>query len=160
MMREDSPDTLNGGGTMTWDELLDVLQTAEYFHLATVENGEPRVRMMRVYRVDDDGIVFNTAADKDVHRQLEADPRVECCFNDIERLLQVRVRGTAGFIDDIEIKMGIVDNSPHLQSWIEREGFDALAVCRVHGCVATVWRGDNEEMETLPFPGGPCSSGG
>jgi uncharacterized pyridoxamine 5'-phosphate oxidase family protein len=74
----------------------------------------------------------------------------------MEKPLQVRVRGTVEFLDDIEVKMAVVDNSPHLQSWIERDGFDALAVCRVHGCVATVWRGDDEDMETLPFPDAPC----
>jgi len=45
---------------MTKEQIFEVMNGNLGFHLATVENGEPRVRGMMLYKADETGIVFHT----------------------------------------------------------------------------------------------------
>lgn len=96
---------------------------------------------MFLYRADQAGILFHTGGMKDVCRQLLANPAVELCFFDPQKMVQVRVGGTAHLMEDIPLKEEIV-NSPgreFLKPWVESQGLDVLAVFRVGGCRAQVW---------------------
>lgn len=107
---------------MKREELIELINRNPVFHLATIEEGEPRVRGMLVYRADDRGILFHTGAMKDVHRQMTVNSAVELCFHDWQANIQVRVRGKAKLVDDQALKEEIV-NSPgreFLKPWIER----------------------------------------
>ena len=122
-------------------EILATINANPSFFLATLENGEPRVRGMLLYRADHEGILFHTGNMKDVYRQLLANPTVELCFLDHQKMLQVRVRGTARLIEDLQLKKEIV-NSPgreFLKPLVENLGLDILAVFRVERCQALVW---------------------
>lgn len=126
---------------MEREELIELINRNPVFHLATIEEGEPRVRGMLVYRADDRGILFHTGAMKDVHRQMIADPAVELCFHDWQANIQVRVRGKAKLVDDQALKEEIV-NSPgreFLKPWIEASGYSLMSVFRVEGCQALAW---------------------
>ncbi len=126
---------------MERSELLALINRNPAFFLATVEEGEPRVRGMLLYRADEDGIVFHTGTMKDLCRQLLADPAVELCFNDWQRNIQVRVRGKAVPVNDPRFREEIV-NSPgreFLKPWVEKMGMDVLAVFRVVDCQAHTW---------------------
>lgn len=123
------------------NELLALINRNPAFFLATVEDGEPRVRGMLLYRANEHGIVFHTGDMKDLYRQLIASPAVELCFNDWQQNIQVRVRGRAELIDEPRLKEEIV-NSPgreFLKPWVEKMGMDMLAVFRVEGCRAHAW---------------------
>lgn len=122
-------------------EIIQLINTNPVFHLATVEDGQPRVRGMLVYRADEKGILFHTGTGKDVHRQLLANGAVELCFHDWQNNLQVRVRGTAEPVGDQALKEEIV-NAPgreFLKPWIEKSGYDLLSVFRVRDCQALPW---------------------
>ncbi|ACM19522.1 pyridoxamine-5'-phosphate oxidase-related FMN-binding protein [Geotalea daltonii FRC-32] len=126
---------------MEREELIELINRNPVFHLATIEEGEPRVRGMLVYLADDRGILFHTGAMKDVHRQMIADPAVELCFHDWQANIQVRVRGKAKLVDDQALKEEIV-NSPgreFLKPWIEASGYSLMSVFRVEGCQALAW---------------------
>lgn len=122
-------------------EIQAIINANPAFFLATTEEGEPRVRGMLLYRADDEGILFHTGGMKDVCRQLLANPAVELCFFDHQNMVQVRVRGTARRIEDLQLKHEIV-NSPgreFLKPLVESRGVDILEVFRVENCQALVW---------------------
>ncbi|HBG05411.1 MAG: pyridoxamine 5'-phosphate oxidase [Geobacteraceae bacterium GWC2_58_44] len=123
------------------NELLALINRNPAFFLATVEDGEPRVRGILLYRADAHGIIFHTGAMKDLYRQLLANPAVELCFNDWQENIQVRVRGRAVLVGNPHLGEEIV-NSPgreFLKPWVEKQGMEALAVFRVEGCQAHDW---------------------
>ncbi len=126
---------------MKKNEIFDFLNSNPVFYLATLDGGEPRVRGMLLYRADEDGIIFNTGKMKDLHKQLAANPRVEMCFtnNKFEDLIQVRVSGTLELVEDLELKKEIVEKREFLKPWVEKRGYDFLAVYRMKKGVATVW---------------------
>lgn len=126
---------------MDQEEIFALMKVNPAFHLATVEDGQPRVRGMLLYRADEEGILFHTGTMKDVHRQLLADPRVELCFNDWQNHVQVRVRGEARLVEDQALKEEIVASPGRefLKPWVESMGYEALSVFRVTGCRALVW---------------------
>lgn len=122
-------------------EIFDLLNRNPPFFLATTENGEPRVRGMLLYRAAADGIIFHTGVMKDVHRQMQNNPAVELCFNDWQQQVQVRVRGVARLVTDQALKEEIVQSPGRefLKPWVEKMGYDILAVYRVEECKAQVW---------------------
>jgi pyridoxamine 5'-phosphate oxidase len=126
---------------MNRKEIIELINRNPVFHLATVEEGAPRVRGMLAYRADDKGILFHTGTMKDVHRQMMANSAVELCFHDWQANVQVRVRGKAIPVEDQALKEEIV-NSPgreFLQPWIEASGYSLMSVFRVEGCQALAW---------------------
>lgn len=126
---------------MEQKELLALINRNPVFFLASVEDGEPRVRGMLLYRADENGIIFHTGAMKDLYRQLVADPAVELCFNDWRENVQVRVRGRAVPTDDPRLAEEIVNSQGRefLKPLVERLGMEMLAVFRVEGCLAHAW---------------------
>ncbi len=126
---------------MNTNEILQFLNSNMIFHLATVENGEPRVRGMWLYRADENGLIFHTGKVKDLHKQLQANAHVELSFTNgkFDNLTQVRVRGTAELVEDMDLKQEIVQKRPFLRPWIEKDGYGNMAVYRVKNGQATVW---------------------
>ncbi|MCC6346546.1 MAG: pyridoxamine 5'-phosphate oxidase family protein [Nitrospirales bacterium] len=122
-------------------EIFEFLNAFPMFHLATVEGNHPRVRAMLLYRADENGIIFNGAKGKDLHKQLTKDPQVEMCFTDtnFETLKQVRVSGTVELVEDLALKKEIIEKREFLKPWIEQVGYEPLAVYRMRKATATVW---------------------
>ncbi len=85
---------------MTKEEMFALMNANPVFHLATAEGDQPRVRAVFLYRADADGVVFHTGVDKDMYRQIEANPKVELCFNDLKSNIQLRVSGTLEQVKD------------------------------------------------------------
>lgn len=94
---------------MDRQELFGIMNANPATHLATVENGEPRVRAVFLYSAGEDGIIFHVGKFKDVYRQIAANPAVELCFNDYARGIQVRARGTLEELTDPAFKDRIAD---------------------------------------------------
>ena len=95
--------------------------------------------MMMLYRADENGIIFNTGENKDVHLQLQRNPQVEMCFYNVEQGRTVRVVGTAEVLEDLELKKQVVKDYPFLQEWVDREGYEVLVVYRIEDGKATAW---------------------
>jgi len=124
---------------MTREEIISFLNANQMCFLSTVEECEPRVRGMMLYRADDDGILFHTGEFKDIPKQLRACPKAELCVFDMEARIQVRVRGSVEFVDDKSLKDEILENRPFLKPIVDASGYDAFVVFRVKDCQATVW---------------------
>jgi uncharacterized pyridoxamine 5'-phosphate oxidase family protein len=126
---------------MNRHDILEIINSNPAFHLATVDDGHPRVRGMLLYRADEAGIVFHTGAMKDVHRQLLKKPEVELCFFDPKKMIQVRVQGVARQIEDPGFKQEIVDSPGRefLKPLVASQGMDILSVFCVEACQAVTW---------------------
>lgn len=126
---------------MNKNEILIFLNANPVFHLATIEGNKPHVRGLLLYRADEKGIVFHTGKMKDLHKQLTANPNVEMSFNNgkIDNLIQIRVSGKVELVEDMDLKKEIVQKREFLKPWVERDGYESLAVYRLKNGRAAIW---------------------
>ena len=133
---------------MTKEQIFDLLNRNLVFHLATIENREPRVRAMMLYKADETGIVFHTGNFKDVYKQIIANPNVQMCFNDPNAGIQVRVRGVLKEVIDRDFKEEIVNHPSRAFLKKLRENsdidtfFNNIRVFRMKNGIADVWTFD------------------
>lgn len=111
-------------------------------HLASCDGWEPRVRVVRVFRIDRDGLLFCTGRQKSLHQELRENPRVELCFYDPESLTQIRMRGLVEEWEDQMAKEEAVQALPHLQKWAQRGGWDDLALYHLPRPQVARWSGE------------------
>ena len=74
---------------MTKTEILEFFNDNPICYLATLEKNKPHVRVMRMNRADEKGIIFQTVDGKDLPKQLMETPNVEVCFYSLEKNLQI-----------------------------------------------------------------------
>jgi len=126
---------------MNKSEILSFLNANPVFHLATIEGNKPHVRGLLLYRADENGILFHTGKNKDLHKQLTVNPNVEMSFNNgkFQELTQIRISGSVELDEDMGLKKEIVQARDFMKPWVEKWGYDFLAVYRMKGGSATVW---------------------
>jgi uncharacterized pyridoxamine 5'-phosphate oxidase family protein len=124
---------------MTKEEIFEFVTKSPVFALATSEENRPHVRYMMLYRADENGIIFSTGYEKDVHKQLGQNPQAELCFLNQETNVQVRIEGSAEVLEDLELKKQIVADFPFLKEWIDSEGYDVLITYAMKDAKATIW---------------------
>ena len=95
--------------------------------LATVSDGRPCLRAFQVMKIDGDSLFFATAPQKEVYRQLQANPAIE--FMVLHGKVSVRCAGTARFDVDNETCRWIYDNNPVLPRLYS--SYDKLVYFRV-----------------------------
>ena len=131
---------------MTKEEVLEFIRKNPVFSLATTDGNQPHTRMIMMYRADENGIIFTTGRDKDVNRQLQANPAVEMCFYGGEQNCHVRIDGLAMAIDDLELKKQIVEDFPFLKPMVEERGYEVLITYNVQNARATIWTMETNEL--------------
>jgi pyridoxamine 5'-phosphate oxidase len=128
---------------MTRSEVLEFVRRNPVSMMATVEDGEPRVRGMATPIVDDDGLTFCTGAEKGVSRQLLADPAVELCYWSQEEKIQLRIRGRMERLDDEVLKKRIVETVfTFLKPIVAERGWESLILFRLSRGRVFEWRAD------------------
>jgi pyridoxamine 5'-phosphate oxidase len=124
---------------MNKKEIIEFITANPIGYLATIEGNAARVRGMDTLQADDDGLVLYTGKNKDVFKQLAANPNVEVCY--FAKGKQVRVRGKIEMIEDTGVKKEVVNKRPFLKPYITN-GYEMLAVCLLKG-QASYWSMDN-----------------
>jgi pyridoxamine 5'-phosphate oxidase len=119
-------------------EILAFLNANPDCFFATVEGNKPRVRAIGIVKADEDGIIFEVGAFKDVYKQLSANPNVELCFFNAKDGVQVRVSGTVVPVDDRKLKDEIIAKRPFLKQRVAEDGYEVMGVFRLKG-LAYVW---------------------
>lgn len=133
---------------MKKQDLFAFMNSNPAFHLATVEDEQPRVRGMLLYRADENGIIFHSGTMKDVYKQILKNPKVELCFNDYKKGVQLRVSGSLEIIDDKDLKDEITAHPTRLflRAWKEdgsmQDFYNDLAVFRLRNGTANTWTMD------------------
>jgi uncharacterized pyridoxamine 5'-phosphate oxidase family protein len=83
--------------------------------LATVENGEPRVRPWGFMYEEDGKFYFCTNTTKEAYRQLTKTPVAE--FSSVDKNMRwVRLRGKITFTEDRKVKERILEGNPLVKS--------------------------------------------
>lgn len=94
-------------------EVYDFLKKCRTYYLATVEDGQPRVRPFGTIDLFEGRLYIQTGKVKAVSRQMQANPKVELCAFDGDQWL--RITATAVRDDRREPKVHMLDNYPHLK---------------------------------------------
>ena len=124
---------------MTKEDVLEFATKNPVCSLATVDGNLPRVRMIMLYRADENSILFCTGRQKALHAQLQANPAVEMCLHNAEKGRQIRIEGTSEMLDDIELKKKVVEKFTFLKPWVESQGYEVMVCYRLKEAKATTW---------------------
>jgi uncharacterized pyridoxamine 5'-phosphate oxidase family protein len=122
---------------MDREEIISFVNANPTCSLATVEGDVPHVRAMGMYKADDRGILIQLSTLKGMYKEVLQNPKVELCFNGAGK--QVRVSGTAEFIEDQGLKEEVVKARPFLKPLVEAQGYEVIKIFRLTNAVATVW---------------------
>ena len=131
--------------------MLDVykfLKKADTYYLATVEDGQPRVRPFGTVNIFEGKLYIQTGKEKAVFQQLMANPNAEICG--CYKGTWLRVSGK--LIDDnrVEAKKSMLDAYPNLRGRYN-ENDDNTRVLYFQDAVATFDHLDHREPETIKF---------
>ena len=96
-------------------EVIKFLDENKMGNLATVENGEPRVRPWGFMFEEGGKFFFCTANTKDVYKQLKATPFVEFSATST-KMAWVRLRGEIKFCDDLKVKEKVLRTVPMVET--------------------------------------------
>jgi len=133
---------------MTKEEIMSFVKENPTAYVATVEGDTPHVRAMGTYKGDARGILIQLSTLTGLYKELLANPKVELCYNGGGK--QVRISGTAEWLEDKAIKEQVIKDRPFLQGLVDQKGLDVIKVFRVINPVATVWTMATN-LETHPF---------
>ena len=131
--------------------MLDVykfLKKADTYYLATVEDGQPRVRPFGTVNIFEGKLYIQTGKEKAVFQQIMANPNVELCG--CYKGTWLRVSGK--LIDDnrVEAKKSMLDAYPNLRGRYN-ENDDNTRVLYFQDAVAVFDHLDHREREVIHF---------
>ncbi len=130
-------------------ELNDVYEFANInplCYLATVDGDQPRVRAFVMWYAGDAGFYFSTTAEKEIAKQIKANPKVEICFYATQSGVMMRATGKAVILDGMELKKRLLEDLPYLKTTVKGPDDPELVVFRVENGDARFWTiGDNRK---------------
>jgi uncharacterized pyridoxamine 5'-phosphate oxidase family protein len=107
------------------------------YYVATVENGEPRVRPFGLVLEYQGRLYFGVGDQKASYRQLLEKPSLEISATDANKNW-LRIRGEAVFDDDEELLKEIFRLKPHLEAQYTQENGPRLKPFYIRNAVAEV----------------------
>ncbi|MGZ7182111.1 MAG: pyridoxamine 5'-phosphate oxidase family protein [Halobacteriota archaeon] len=122
--------------------------------VATVDGDQPHVRSFGMWFADTSGFYLSTTKMKDVYRQLSVNPKVELSFfappenpeaqgSAMDIGIEMRVTGTAEFIDDPALRDRLFTDRPFL-----RPLADVVKIMHVKDAEAWFWKWENNMRES------------
>ncbi|MGZ4902629.1 MAG: pyridoxamine 5'-phosphate oxidase family protein [Halobacteriota archaeon] len=122
--------------------------------VATVDGDQPHVRSFGMWFADTSGFYLSTTKMKDVYRQLSVNPKVELSFfappenpeaqgSAMDIGIEMRVTGTAEFIDDPALRDRLFTDRPFL-----RPLADVVKIMHVKDGEAWFWKWENNMRES------------
>lgn len=94
----------------------DFIKKCGVYYLATVENGQPRVRPFGTIDIFEDKLYIQTGKAKPVSKQLAENPKAELCCFDGPTGTWLRLAGELINDDRVEAKKHMLDNHPDLRN--------------------------------------------
>ena len=123
------------------------LDEAKTYYLATVEDGQPRVRPFGTALVYEGKLYIQTGKVKPVSRQIAANPKVEICAMNGGKW--IRVTGELVNDDRCEAKAAMLDKMPSLKAMYSADD-DNTQVLYFQNATATI-SSFTEAPETFTF---------
>lgn len=97
------------------NEVQAFLQECHVFFIATVDEGQPRVRPFGVAEIVDGKLYLTTGRKKDVYKQIEAnDGRFEICALKPDNSAWIRISGRLVDDDNAQVRQQILDRHKNL----------------------------------------------
>lgn len=122
---------------MNKSELIAFIKENPSCHLATIEDGAPRVRAMHIYKAEEDELLIQTFKSKDLYKQLCQNPEIELCFNNYQDGIQVRVRGAVEPVEDDSAIKKALEVRPFLKQFVDQG--QEVALFRLKEGLAHIW---------------------
>lgn len=112
---------------------------------ATVENDQPRVRLLGFWFADETGFYFQTSTVKEMTNQIKANPKVEACFYKHEGMIgtMLRVAGEVEFLADRNLKEKVINDRPFLKGFGLSADSPGLVIFRISHGQAHFWTMEN-----------------
>lgn len=129
------------------EKVYEFMKKCGTYYLATVENGQPRVRPFGTVDLFDGGLYIQTGKVKPVSRQLHENPLAEICCFDGQKWL--RLSGTLVSDERREAKAHMLEAYPSLQRMYSPDDGNT-EVFRVTNATA-VFTSFTEPPETVRF---------
>jgi len=113
--------------------------------LATVENDQPRVRMIGFWFADETGFYFQTSTIKKIPNQLKINPKTEVCFYKHEGMIgtMLRISGEVEFLTDFKLREKALNDRPFLKSFGMTVDSPSLILFRISHGLAHFWTMEN-----------------
>lgn len=130
--------------------VIDFLETNSAGFLATAEEGVPKVRPFQFMLEEEGRLYFCTNNQKEVYRQLLANPHVEFSSASPE-FAWVRVGGEAAFTDDLEVKTKVLESHGLVKSIYQNASNPVFEVFYLKNAAATLadFSGNPPKVVTL-----------
>lgn len=129
------------------EKIINFLDAAHTYYLATVENDQPRVRPFGTAIVCNGKLYIQTGKSKDVSKQIALNPKVEiCAFNGGKWL---RICGELVNDDNREIKVAMLEKLPSLKQAYNADD-NNMQMLYFKNAVAT-FSSFTEKPETIKF---------
>lgn len=125
-------------------QVVDFLNEAKTYYLATVEEGQPRVRPFGAAVEHNGKVYLATNNQKKVYQQLIANPKTE--VSGMAKGKWIRLSGEAVFDNTVEAKQAMLDANPALKNMYSLDD-DIFAVFYFKNMKATVYSFVGEPVE-------------
>lgn len=114
-------------------------------YVATVENDQPRVRVLGFWFADETGFYFQTGSTKEFPQQLEINPKTEVCFYHHEGMIgtMLRISGSVEFLHDRTLKEKALNDRPFLKGFGITVDSPGLVLFRIAHGQANFWTMEN-----------------
>ncbi|UQZ87778.1 pyridoxamine 5-phosphate oxidase [Deltaproteobacteria bacterium Smac51] len=113
--------------------------------LTTCDGDALRSRVFQFLFAEDKKVFFCTSKEKDVYKQLTADPKVAFCAYPADFTPVVSISGQAVFVDDLKIKTRALDENPMIKDIYKTPDNPVFAIFYI----------DAKEVKTFSFTEGP-----
>ena len=97
------------------NEVYEFIKNCRTYYLATVEDGQPRVRPFGTVNIFEGKLYIQTGKSKNVSKQIQKNPKVELCCFDGASGTWLRVSGELVRDDRLEAKADMLSHYPELK---------------------------------------------
>jgi pyridoxamine 5'-phosphate oxidase len=126
---------------MELNEILKFVTDNPISFFATLDGDQPKVRALQLFSADKTGLYYSMDSNKDVYKQLKANPKVEVCFLDKKSKIgdMVRVTGEVEFVQDMDMKRKVIEARPFLKQMGITAESPGFLIMKVAKCQAYHW---------------------
>ncbi len=117
-------------------EVLDFLRASKVFYMATVKGNEPKVRPLGFVMEYEGRLYFGVGRQKEVFKQMEANPKVEMTAVSPDAGRWIRLHGEAVFDDRPELFTEAVKTLPMLKDLYSDPNGPRLGIFYLKGAEA------------------------
>lgn len=125
-------------------KVVDFLNEAKTYYIATVEDDQPRVRPFGAATEYNGKVYLATNNEKNVFKQMVINPKVE--ISDMAKGRWIRITGNAVVDETMEAKKAMLEANPFLKNMYS-ENYEKLAVFYIDKMKAVVYSNTDEPLE-------------